>query len=174
MNGPDPPAAVYLYSPDRRAERPASHLGQFRGVVQVDGYPGFERLCAGGNIQLAACWAHARRKFYEVHQATGSPVAAEALRRIAALYAIKATIRGQTANTRQSARRGVLQTGREPRNHDALHRVCPPFSSVGPGLLRATPVERTHVEPGRPLITVWLEVRILPGPPRSRMLPEIS
>jgi hypothetical protein len=64
------------------------------GVVQVDGYPGFERLCAGGNIQLAACWTHARRKFYEVHQATGSPVAAEALRRIAELYAIEATIRG--------------------------------------------------------------------------------
>ena len=103
-NGPDPPAAVYLYSPDRRAERPASHLAGFRGIVQVDGYPGFERLAAGGAIQLAACWAHARRKFYEVHQATDSPVAAEALRRIAELYAIEATIRSQTAETRQSAR----------------------------------------------------------------------
>jgi hypothetical protein len=60
-NGPDPPAAVYLYSPDRRAERPASHLAQFRGAVQVDGYPGFERLRIGGKIELAACWAHARR-----------------------------------------------------------------------------------------------------------------
>src|SRR6201993_4508061 len=59
----------------------------------------------------------------------------------------------------------VLQTGREPRNHDAVHRVCPPLAPVGPGLLRATPVERTHVEPGRPLITVWLEVSepIFPG-----------
>ena len=102
--GPDPPAAVYLYSPDRRAERPASHLAGFRGIVQVDGYPGFERLAAGGAIQLAACWAHARRKFYEVHQATDSPVAAEALRRIAELYAIEATIRSQTAETRQSVR----------------------------------------------------------------------
>jgi hypothetical protein len=108
MTGPgtdDPPAAVYLYSPDRRAERPASYLAQFRGVVQVDGYPGFERLRAGGNIELAACWAHARRKFYEVHEATSSTVAAEALRRIAELYAIEATIRGQTAEIRQSARR---------------------------------------------------------------------
>jgi transposase len=127
-NGPDPPAAVYLYSPDRRAERPASHLTRFRGVVQVDGYPGFERLCAGGNIQLAACWAHARRKFYEVHQATGSPVAAEALRRIAQLYAIEATIRGQTADTRQSARRarslslvGAMKTWLETE----LNRVPP-------------------------------------------------
>jgi transposase len=104
-NGPDPPAAIYLYSPDRRAERPASHLARFKGVVQVDGYPGFEQLCAGGDIQLAACWAHARRKFYEVHQATGSPIADEALRRIAELYAIDTTIRGQTAETRQGVRR---------------------------------------------------------------------
>jgi transposase len=104
-NGADPPAAVYLYSPDRRAERPASHLAHFRGVVQVDGYPGFERLRIGNNILLAACWAHTRRKFYEVHQATGSPVAAEALRRIAELYAIEVTICGQTAEARQGVRR---------------------------------------------------------------------
>lgn len=103
--GPDPPAAVYLYSPDRKAERPVSHLGQFKGVVQVDGYPGFERLPIAGHIQLAACWAHARRKFYEVHEATGSPVAAEALRRIAELYAIETTIRRQPAKARQTARR---------------------------------------------------------------------
>ncbi len=103
--GPDPPAAIYLYSPDRRSERPAGHLERFKGVVQVDGYAGFERLCAGGQIQLAACWAHARRKFYEVHQATGSPVAAEALRRIAELYAIEASIRGQAAERRQAVRR---------------------------------------------------------------------
>jgi transposase len=56
--GPDPPAAVYFYSPDRKAERPAAHLANFRGVLQVDGYPGFERLPAGGAIVLAACWAH--------------------------------------------------------------------------------------------------------------------
>ncbi|MBZ0146462.1 MAG: IS66 family transposase, partial [Pseudorhodoplanes sp.] len=103
-SGADPPAAVYLYSPDRRAERPVSHLAKFKGVVQVDGYPGFERLRDGGDIQLAACWAHARRKFYEVHQATGSPIAAEALRRIAELYAIETAIRGQTAAARQSVR----------------------------------------------------------------------
>ena len=75
----------------------------FNGIVQVDGYAGFERLTDGGDIQLAACWAHARRKFYEVHQATGSPIAAEALRRIAELYAIEAAIRGQTADARARA-----------------------------------------------------------------------
>src|SRR5947209_1846998 len=104
--GPDPPAAVYLYSPDRRAERPAAHLRHFKGIIQVDGYPGFERLPAAGYIQLAACWAHARRKFYEVHQATGSPIAAEALRRIGELYAVEASIRGRSAENRKSVRRG--------------------------------------------------------------------
>ena len=73
-------------------------------MLQVDGYAGFERLTTGGDITLAACWAHARRKFYEVHQATGSPIAAEALQRIAELYAIDATIRGQSANKRRIVR----------------------------------------------------------------------
>jgi hypothetical protein len=57
-----------------------------------------------GDIILAACWAHARRKFYDVHEATGSPVAAEALRRIAELYAIETSIRGQPAQARQATR----------------------------------------------------------------------
>jgi transposase len=102
--GPDPPAAVYFYSPDRKAERPASHLERFRGVLQVDGYAGFERLTRRGDITLAACWAHTRRKFYDVHEATASPIAAEALRRIAELYAIETSIRGRTAEQRQHIR----------------------------------------------------------------------
>ena len=102
--GPDPPAAIYFYSPDRKAERPAAHLEQFRGILQVDGYAGFERLTAGGDIVLAACWAHTRRKFFDVHEATGSPIAAETLRRIAELYAIETPIRGRTAEERRAVR----------------------------------------------------------------------
>lgn len=102
--GPEPPAAVYLYSADRKAERPAAHLKGFRGVLQVDGYAGFETLTAGGGIVLAACWAHARRKFYEFYQATGSPIADEALRRIAELYTVEKRIRGQPAEARRAAR----------------------------------------------------------------------
>jgi transposase len=126
--GPDPPAALYLYSPDRRAERPASHLANFKGVVHVDGYPGFDRLRDGGNIQLAACWAHARRKFYEVHEATDSPVAAEALRRIAELYVIETTIRGQPADARRAARhiRSLpLVTAMKTWLEAELHRIPP-------------------------------------------------
>jgi transposase len=102
--GPEPPAAIYFYSADRKAERPAAHLGGFRGILQVDGYAGFERLTADGNIALAACWAHTRRKFYDLHEATGSPIAAEALRRIGELYAIEKTINGRTAEGRQTVR----------------------------------------------------------------------
>ena len=104
--GPEPPAAVYLYAPDRRAERPASHLENFKGVLHVDGYAGFERLAANYDVVLAACWAHTRRKFYEVEQATGSPIAADVLRRIAELYAVETNIRGQSVAHRLAVRRG--------------------------------------------------------------------
>ena len=107
LAGPDPPAAVYFYSPDRKAKWPTAHLEGFQGVLQVDGYAGFETLAASGEVVLAACWAHARRKFYEFHQATGSPIAAEALRRIAELYAVEKRIRGQPAKARQRARQAT-------------------------------------------------------------------
>lgn len=103
--GKVPPAAIYMFAPDRKAERPASHLEHFKGVLHVDGYAGFEQLTAKGDIVLAACWAHTRRKFYDVQQATGSPIAEEALRRIGSLYAIEAEIRGQSPPHRLAARR---------------------------------------------------------------------
>jgi transposase len=58
----------------------------------------------GGDIVLAACWAHTRRKFYDLYEATGSPIAAEALRRIRELYAIEKIIRGRSAEERQTVR----------------------------------------------------------------------
>jgi transposase len=103
--GTDPPAALYIYAPDRKAERPEAHLSLFKGIVHVDGYPGFERLTANGDITLAACWAHTRRKFYEVAEAENTPLAHEALRRIASLYAIEAEMRGQSPAHRLAARR---------------------------------------------------------------------
>lgn len=103
--GPAPPAAAYLFAPDRKAERPASHLEHFKGVLHVDGYAGFERLTAEGDIVLAACWAHTRRKFYEIAEADGAPLALEALRRIGQLYAVEAQVRGQSSSHRLAARR---------------------------------------------------------------------
>jgi transposase len=106
-DGETPPAVVYLYAADRKGARPAAHLAGFRGVLQVDGYSGFKGLLANrppGAIRLAFCWAHCRRRFYEIHQATGSPLAQGALRRISALYGIEAEIRSRSAEERLVAR----------------------------------------------------------------------
>jgi transposase len=103
--GPAPPAAVYLFAPDRKAQRPASHLENFKGVLHVDGYAGFEQLTSNGDIILAACWAHTRRKFYEIAEADGAPLALEALRRIGEIYAVEARIRGQSPAHRLATRR---------------------------------------------------------------------
>src|SRR4051794_4112575 len=106
--GSTPPAVVYLYAADRKGEHPAAHLAGFRGILQVDGYSGFKRLLEdrpAGEIRLAFCWAHCRRRFYEIHQATGSPLAEEALRRIGELYRIEAEIRGRPAEERRATRR---------------------------------------------------------------------
>jgi transposase len=105
--GPGHPAAAYVYSEDRKAEHPQSHLRGFAGLLQVDGYAGFGRLVAGNADnapQLAFCWAHVRRKFYDIHVATQSPLADEALRRIAQLYEIEASIRATPADNRRSVR----------------------------------------------------------------------
>ena len=95
--GPDPPAAVYLFAPDRKAERPRAHLERFKGILHVDGYVGFEQLADNRDVTLAACWAHTRRKFYEIAEADGAPVATEALRRISELYAVEGQVRGQSS-----------------------------------------------------------------------------
>ncbi|MFM8616630.1 MAG: IS66 family transposase, partial [Alphaproteobacteria bacterium] len=82
-------------------------MGQDKRVLQVDGYDGFKALRRDrddGEVVLAFCWAHLRRRFFDIHAATQSPIAAEALLRIAALYAIEAGIRGSTADRRLAVR----------------------------------------------------------------------
>jgi len=102
--GPAPPAAVYVFEPDRKAVRPRTHLEHFEDVLQVDGYAGFEQLTHRGGITLAACWAHARRKYYDVAEATASPIATEAVRRIAELYSLEDKIKYSAADERRAAR----------------------------------------------------------------------
>jgi transposase len=99
----EPPAVLFRYSPDRKGERPKAHLTLFTGVLQADAYAGFDRLY-GERIQEAACWAHVRRKFYDIHVAHASPIAAEALDRIGRLYGIEAEIRGQPPDERAAMR----------------------------------------------------------------------
>jgi transposase len=111
------PAVFFRYSPDRRGERPREHLQGFAGILQADAYSGFGHLYEGGRILEAACWAHARRAFYDIHQANQSPVAAEALARIGALYTIEAEIRGclpaERAAIRQARAGPLLESLRE-------------------------------------------------------------
>jgi transposase len=94
------PAAFYRYSPDRKGERPAEHLAGFSGFLQADAYAGY----ALPGITHVQCMAHARRYFFDVFDATKSPVAEEALRRIGALYAIEAEINGKPADLRLAER----------------------------------------------------------------------
>ncbi|MBV8456855.1 MAG: IS66 family transposase, partial [Acetobacteraceae bacterium] len=106
-SGPGYPVAAYVYAEDRKGIRPAAHLEDFRGVLQVDGYAGFKRLAgdrADGSITLAFCWTHMRRPFYQFYASTKSPLAAAVLAKIADLYAIEAEIRGQSAEHRRKIR----------------------------------------------------------------------
>ena len=82
--GPGPPAAVFFYSRDRGGEHPEQHLAGFAGLMQADAYAGFNRLYEadrkGGPIVEAACWAHARRKFFDLARINKAPIAARRLR----------------------------------------------------------------------------------------------
>lgn len=102
--GACPPAALFFYSPDRKGEHPKEHMKDFRGVIHADGYAGFNELFAGNRITEAACWAHVRRKFFDVHAATASPIAQEALKRIGDLYAVERTITGSPPDHRRRER----------------------------------------------------------------------
>jgi transposase len=99
----DARAVFFRYSPDRKGERPRAHLANFTGVLQADAYAGFDRLY-GEKIKEAACWAHVRRKFYDIHVSLASPIALEALERIARLYKIEEQIRGRPPDERQAVR----------------------------------------------------------------------
>jgi transposase len=101
-----PPAAFYRYAPDRKAEQAQALLKDCRGYLHADAYGGFKHLYephpVTGQAKLieVACWAHARRKVYEVHTQTASPAAQLLLNRIAELFALEADIRGRTPEQR--------------------------------------------------------------------------
>ncbi|MBD5802722.1 IS66 family transposase [Aromatoleum diolicum] len=101
----DHPAVWFAYSPNRKGEHPQRHLRAFTGILQADAYAGFNAIYATGQVQEAACWAHLRRKFFDVHRAQASPIAAEALTRIGQLYAIEASVRGESPPIRRAVRR---------------------------------------------------------------------
>lgn len=106
--GPDPPAAAFFYSRDRGGEHPQRHLARYAGLMQADAYAGFNRLYEAGRkpgpIVEAACWAHARRKFFDLARIKKAPIAIEAIKRIDALFAIERDINGLSSEQRLSVR----------------------------------------------------------------------
>jgi hypothetical protein len=113
--GPDPPAVLFHYSPDRRGEHPAAHLATWAGILQADAYSGFRSLYeptrSPGPVTEALCLAHARRNFFELadlargRKGPPSPLAVEAVRRIDAILEHERRIIGKPATERLGWRR---------------------------------------------------------------------
>ena len=104
------PAVWFAYSPDRKGEHPEQHLEKFRGTLQADAYAGFNQLYEDGRIEQAACWAHVRRKFYDLEQAHASPVAREAL------VADRSAVRDRRNDSRSSRRTNAVPCARRSRS----------------------------------------------------------
>src|SRR5205814_4994628 len=98
------PAVWFAYSEDRKGEHPRQHLKNYSGALQADPYSGLHHLYEDGRIYEVACWAHARRKFYDIHVTHRSAITTEALERIGALYAIEEQVRGKPPDLRCSVR----------------------------------------------------------------------
>jgi hypothetical protein len=100
---------IYRYSPDRKGEHPQGHLAGFHGHLHADGYAGFGELyLAKGaeppRVTEVACWAHVRRKFYDVHVATKAPIAEEAMARIGRLFNVERAAAGLAPEQRRALR----------------------------------------------------------------------
>ena len=102
--GEAPPATWYRFSGDRKGQHPKDHLARFRGWMHADGYAGFEDLYRSGTVREVTCMAHVRRKFVDIHRAQASPIAEEAIRRIAQLYAVEKEARGLPPDRRAELR----------------------------------------------------------------------
>ena len=124
---PDPPAAMFYYSRDRKGEHPQAHLAGYAGILQADAFDGYRQLYlperSPGPIREAACWVHARRPFFAMadieenarRKAAGkkeialSPIAIEVVRRIDALFEIERSINGKSAEERQAVRQALSE-----------------------------------------------------------------
>ena len=113
-SGTAPPAVLYRYTPDRKGEHCRTHLAAFKGHLHADGYSGFGELYEGKDAKLAcvtevACWAHVRRKFFDVHKSNGSPIAKAALDKIGALFGIERALAGKPPGLRKAVRMAKAQ-----------------------------------------------------------------
>lgn len=103
--GSELPAAVWFaWSPDRKGVHPQRHLRDFRGTLHADGYAGYGKLFEQESVRESACWAHARRKLYDVHAAQPGTLTATALAFIADIYAVEDRVRGKPPDVRRWGR----------------------------------------------------------------------
>lgn len=98
------PAVWFRYSPNRQGIHPQTHLKDYRGILQADAFAGYDKIYATGRVIEAGCWAHARRKFYDIHARQATPITTHVIERIAALYKIESEIRGSPPETRRTTR----------------------------------------------------------------------
>ena len=100
----DAPAVWFRYSPDRKGIHPQTHLQHYTGILQADAYAGYNALYASGRVLEAACWAHVRRKFYDIHVSRPSPITTHVLAEIAKLYQVESAVRGSSPEQRRANR----------------------------------------------------------------------
>ena len=128
-SGSTSPALVwYRFTPDRSGIHPQAELRLFNGLLQADGYAGFNKLYESGHVREVACWAHFRRKIFENHQASPTPLTSELLERIARLYRIEEEIRRKPPDVRRRYRQEQSKPQIEELRvmiDDALRRLSP-------------------------------------------------
>ena len=125
---PGPALVWYKFTPDRSGMHPQTELKSFTGLLQADAYAGYEKLYVAGTIQEVACWAHFRRKIFENHQTSPTPLTTDLLERIAALYRIEADVRGQPPDLRRQRRQEMTSPLIDELRvviDDALRRLSP-------------------------------------------------
>jgi transposase len=162
FGGRDPPAAVFFYSRDRTGDHPERHLQGYCGVLQADAYAGFNRLYEAGRrpapLIEAACWAHARRKFFVLADITAkargklpvvAPLALEAVKRIDAIFDIEREINGQSADERLAVRHARLMPLVSDLETwaDRTRQALPPCRSCQSDGLHAQALGRIHALP---------------------------
>jgi len=110
FGGAGPPMVAYRFEDSRSGDCAARHLGDYRGILQCDGYSGYRKLAGvphANGLRLAGCWAHLRRRFFDLHANGESHVATATVEQMKMLWALEDDVRGQSPETRQAARRTI-------------------------------------------------------------------
>ena len=123
-----PPLVWYKFTPDRTGAHPQAELASFTGFLQADAYAGYDKLYSTNRVTEVACWAHFRRKIFDIHTTKPTPLTTDLLARIGAIYQIEAGIRGTPPDNRRRSRQERSLPLVEELRHaldDVLRRLSP-------------------------------------------------